>query len=305
MLVAHHIVDILRGAVKYPALMELPGATPEMARIVADKIAGAQKFDFGNLVLEVKETISSGIVYELPELTPDERSFWIQGLIPLPYPVCWFEFTLNRSRSGLLVEEVGTQWRCQRLDWGAQALLFDGITTAADRMKQDPDDSLVMEVVGNTPLYRQLERSGSIVAGANIATAMYMAIYMALMLNSRTTDVEKSAPPPAGLNKQRARRGRAPLQAHSIVTIVPARFQSRGDGTGTHRPPRLHWRRSHIRHYESHTPSSRWVPNAVHNGKTGWWISVIPRALVGRADLGEVSHEYRVEQPAQLEDAAE
>ena len=32
-----------------------------------------------------------------------------------------------------------------------------------------------------------------------------------------------------------------------------------------------------------------------YKGTVGWWISIIPRFLVGHAELDELSHEYRVQ----------
>lgn len=76
------------------------------------------------------------------------------------------------------------------------------------------------------------------------------------------------------------------LIAHHLIDVLRSE-----DAGGTHRSPRLHWRRSHLRHYDHNTPRAQWAPTKVHGGKTGWWIAAIPRMLVGKAELGEVSHE--------------
>jgi hypothetical protein len=107
-----------------------------------------------------------------------------------------------------------------------------------------------------------------------------MVLYLTLMINSRTTEITREVAPDR-LNRARLKRNRAPLYNHTVVRIVPQRFVTPGDGHGgTHASPRLHWRRSHIRTLQRGTPEERRV--------------LIRRMLVGRADLGEVSHEYRI-----------
>jgi hypothetical protein len=97
------------------------------------------------------------------------------------------------------------------------------------------------------------------------------------MLNSRSTEKRtvEGGPKPSG--------NRHPLPAHTVVTIVPKRFVGeRPDGErGTHASPRLHWRRSHLREYKA--PSGE-VYHRI----------VIPRCLVGKDELGAVTHTYRV-----------
>lgn len=296
-LVAHHIIDVLRGKIKRPQLFDLTKTGGKYVADMAKLIEGAHKFDFGELILEVKENIPSGPVYALPALTADEMGFWRDGLIPLPFETCWFEFTLNGFRSGFLVQEVGTRWTVSRVDWLPDEVLVDGIQTTVDRAYASEDFAIM--ITGNTRLYHQLHEHSDTKFSAtanSIASSPPLVVYFALMLNSKTTEAVKAPAPAAGLNRSRVRRGRAPLQEHSIITIVPARFrtQERADGKGA--PRRLHWRRSHVRHYDRHTPASRWSPNLEHAGKKGWWVAVIPRMLVGHADLGEVSHEYRVAQ---------
>lgn len=305
MLIAHHIIDVLRGKVKRPEFINMVDD-----QVVADKTAAliesAQKFDFGELHLELKEQLPTGPIYSLPALTADEMGFWRDGLIPLPFPKCWFEFTLNGFRSGLCVEErPGTgEWWIMRIDWLTDKIVLDGIITAVDRHDQGND--LRIMIKGNTKLYHRLHELGNSemtrATAQSIGSSPPLAIYFTLMLNSKTTEVVQAPPAPPKLNKQRLKRGRAPLAEHRIVTIVPDRWRAPAPhGDGTHRSPRLHWRRSHLRHYDHNTPRAQWSPNKAHAGKTGWWVTVIPRMLVGKAELGEVSHEYRI---AQTEETA-
>ena len=307
MLVAHKIIDALSGAVKRPGLMRLPGLDQQHCRRAAEMITRAQKFDFGDLILERLPEIDGG--WKSPKLTEDEKGFWREGLIPLPYPVCWYEFTLGGCRSGILVyEDAAGLWHDERIDYLPDCVLFTGCVTTADpRNAYEPDGRMTLTIGGNTVFAHELAVNDNRALRSNIGISMPMVIYFTLMLNSRTTEQEPAhiGLIYAKLNKARAKRGHAPLQEHTIVHIVPQRFRETTDGQGhTHASPRLHWRRSHTRCYDRHTLSSKWAPEWEHEGRKGWWVAVIPRALVGKAELGEVSHEYRVEPAPQSKEAA-
>lgn len=301
-MIAHHIVDVLLGNVKTPKLIDILAPTRERCERAAKLLRVAQKFDFRTLVLEPNpDLVSAGKHgWKMPRLTPNEIEFWIEGLLPLPFPVVWYEFTLGGSRSGLLVYESddGNLLHTERIDWnGEHGVLYDGLVATVDRSKTKPDD-MEIEVVGESKVIAALEATArmQLLMDANVGSSPYLSLYFTLMLHSRTTEIATGPKPDPALQKRRVQRGREPLPAHRIVTIVPDRYWDVGEHQGgTHRPPRLHWRRSHKRHYEESTPSAKWVPNENYRGRLGWWVSIIPRHLVGRADLGEVSHEYRIE----------
>lgn len=290
MLISHKILDALLGRDARYAIPPIPGEAALRPRTAA-LLASAEKFDFGSLPFERDPTRVGS--WTIPKLSDDERDFWHQGLLPLPAPLCWFEFTLGGSRSGLLVAEHGTKWILQRIDVTLDRhILHDALHLVADRA----DPGLRVAFHGNPEGAEWLKKQT--IPGLDLRTHaenMYLAIYMVLMINSRTTEVRRESAPDR-LNKKRAAAGKTPLVAHRVVTIVPTRFHdhAEAEARGTHRSPRLHWRRSHLRHYEEHTPSSVWAPAATHDGRVGWWVVVIPRMLVSRAELGEVSHEYRV-----------
>lgn len=270
MLIAHKVIDALRGRDKKYTLILVPGM-PDKATCedVAELINRAQKFDFGDLVLEQKDDNS----YAIPALTEDEKNFWREGLIPLPFPVCWYEWVLGGFRSGLLVLEREPELWVHRIDFVRDEVLFDGVAVQLDRQPVIGSNHIRATLSGNYTLLNSL--AGERVSGW-IATSGLLAIYLTLMLNSKSTE-SVVEPAPAKLNAARVKRGHAPLAAHRVVRIVPRRFQYERGPLGHERlSPRLHWRRSHLRHYA--------------DGK----MVVIARMLVGKAELGEVSHEYRI-----------
>lgn len=323
MLVAHHIVDALRGKssrFKIAPLRSLilPESTRER---YAFAIAAAEKFDFGNLVFEratpdevkdfdtddytraiAEDMVATGgeLPFKLPALQEAEREAWAAGLLPLPAPVCWFEYTLGANRAGILVTTDLDQqvWSFSPIDTMGSEVFLDGFSSKIERTELSPG-KFKLSFYSDDAVYQMNARPSERVMSAlqmRTTNAAFLALYLNLMLYSRSTVRSESERPSEKLNKKRARQNRSPLAAHHIVRIVPEKYlrESREEATGTHRSPRLHWRRTHLRHYPHHTPGSQWAPTIEHKGVKGWWVAVIARMLVGRAELGEVSHEYRV-----------
>jgi hypothetical protein len=98
-----------------------------------------------------------------------------------------------------------------------------------------------------------------------------VAICVALDTEVATREVMRA---PAALNKKRERNGKPLVKDFSIVDLA-RRHRVVGPATGTHRSPRLHFRRGHWRHYEDHKTWIRWT-------------------MVGDPDLGFVEKQYRV-----------
>lgn len=276
MLVAHKIIDALRSTDKKYVAPPLLGVTKEHQRQVADIIQIAEKFDFGDLMFEPTPDHTG---WHLPALTSDEQSFWHEGLIPLPTKVCWYEFVIGTTRSGLLVVDEDPLWHIQRLDFdNGREVMFDGVIISMSRTTTVKNTPLTVELHGNTSLIDRLKMSPEkeYLLRDCLAVSGPLAVYLTLMLNSRSTSIvtEKA---PAKLNAARLKRGHAPLPQHRIVTIVPKNYSHVKGADGVERrSPRLHWRRTHLRHL----PTGRAI--------------VIARMLVGKAELGEVSHEYRI-----------
>jgi hypothetical protein len=81
---------------------------------------------------------------------------------------------------------------------------------------------------------------------------------------------------PAALNAKRARSGKAPIRDHYIIDL--ARRHRLASCAGGHSEPgrvRLHFRRGHWRHFESHKTWIKWM-------------------LVGNPDLGFVKSRYKI-----------
>jgi len=271
------LLDILSGKVPKPkSFLEIP-VSPERRAEGIERLRLAEKFDFGELVLEEAWDPELMMPYnKVPSLTPEEHEFLDKGLVPLPAPNCWYEFALNGHVSGLLVMEG---WEVMRFDYDRHQ--NSGCADWVSLKQSGTGDPHAFIFDGNMEFIRKqfdedALRPGSMRHGGNWSLARYFT----LMIGSKTTKrvyVDGCRPVPSTALEPGKRE---PRYSHHVVTIVPREYfiQARKEGEALRLPPRLHWRRSHLRH--------------LNNGK----VIVIPRMLVGRAELGAVSHEYKVKE---------
>jgi hypothetical protein len=293
-------IDICRGRERMKATAGLQPETLLEAMMLARL---AEAFDFGQLPLEA----DSARNFRVPRLTIGEWTMYREGVLPFPAPLCWFEFRLETA-SGLLIDTRDPEHiDVQRFDFGksqdgldelpvgiwaridyADILAPDRPATADHRVTIWSHDPKMKTMIKSVPQASLLELFGHI---------PQLAFYMNLMLNSRSTEI-KNCVPPERLNKARERRGATPLPPHRVVTIVPYRFVDVGLVKGAdgveRRAPRIHWRRSHIRHQDHQTERSKWAPDHEYKGKTGWHLIPIPRFLVAKKADSEITHEYRL-----------
>ncbi len=287
MLIFHKFVDVLRGASDELALVLHNDFSRMRVASIVDWIMEAEKFDFGELALEcVPGDLHT---FKLPEITEVEHEAWRDGLMPLPAPLCWYEYKLPGSnRGGLLVRAVERSWRITRFEWTAESgeLHYDGHEVALNQDYVPGQKDFVQ-------LYFPKISRDEIDTYPRQAEHLYgaagpLATYLTLMINSRTTEL-RTERAPEKLNRARVARGRTPLADHRVVRIVPEQYlrERRAEAGITRLPPRLHWRRSHIRTLHRSEPNQRRI--------------LIPRCLVSGASEAEVSHEYRLANNAKIE----
>ena len=284
MLIAHKAIEAIRAG-----RFLTPENKNQIGAVVAEDIKTAEKFDFGELMLE--QIPRNPPEWRVPQLTQPEMIMWREGLLPLPAPFVWYEFDIGGYRSATMIIESGNAWNFMRFDWdrAANQIVWDGII--AKSLICEPErlnGSFGVTLLRGARNLEKFEKLSDVYNSHHIVSNCHLALYLTLMLHSRTTEKAREAAPPK-LNKQRLKGGKGPLFDHTVVTIVPPRFldASKAEGISEHRSPRLHWRRSHVRHFDHQTPNSRQLPD-------GRWGIAIARMLVGKAELGEVSHEYRI-----------
>jgi len=306
-LVLPRLVDVLKGRAKSgEQFIIVPGTEQRQIDEFCTLAAQAEKFYFGDIQLERSAEIVQGTyTWKNPELTEVEQEAWDKGLIPMPAPVCWYEYRLGGYTTGLLVRGEPGNIEVQRVDfekdgssgvfsgmWGRRNDLADG-----SKLRFKAARSQMIFEIDGTPAQMQFVKNLHEQKGAsvmNFAADFYFALWLTLMINSGTTEVYRLEEPEK-LNRARVKIGKTPLPDHYVIDLYPRKYWDKESlATGTHASPRLHWRRSHLRHFDHQTPGSKWLASEVHNGSTGWFVTLIARKLVGVRELGEVTHEYRV-----------
>ncbi len=278
------VVDALMGVHPKKARLEAPpDIDPGHYQSVLAAMRDAQVFEFPDFPLEPAPPMPDGhLMFQMPKITDEEWGFWHQGLLPLPFDNVWYEWQLGRERCGILVMADATKWHIIRFDDTDGFIYTDWTVLTADQGEAHTGHTMTVQLACMSKMMTRgfLERPDDpnlqMLKGAT-RDMIGVAVYMTLMLNSSTTERSR-ANAPKFANFQRREKKLPLLKDHTVVRIVPVRYlrESDGDTVGDRRGPRLHWRRSHLRHYQT--------------GK----VQVIPRCLVGRADLGEVSHTYKV-----------
>lgn len=252
-------------------------------------IQEAEKFDFGVIAKEVhasKKFGHSGLelpFFKMPEITDEELDFWLQGLLPLAHKIVWYEFTVRNHTSALLLKrDENNHVYCQRIEYYDNSNTRYMIDGTWARLTEEKN---IQWQNANVDWTKALQSLPPDQAYDLWGSSVLLGVYLTLMINSKTTELRTVHPEPRqqSLRKQLKK---TPLHSHTVVTIIPKRFIDEAveaDGEkvkGTHASPRIHWRRSHVRTYHRDTPRERKV--------------VIARQIVGRRDLGTVTHDYVV-----------
>jgi hypothetical protein len=175
-----------------------------------------------------------------------------------PAPICCFDFAISGRRVlAFMNESESESWvvvECRT--WGWFPIVRDG----GNLKRFDIDGP--QERAGVTKLRRLLLQ--------NIKAAC-----IALEAEIAETEIVRA---PHKLNAARIRRGKLPISDYHIINLVDRRRVTPlplDHEHGTHRSPRLHFRRGHWRHFVNHKTWIKWT-------------------LVGDPDLGFIDKEYRL-----------
>lgn len=102
-----------------------------------------------------------------------------------------------------------------------------------------------------------------------------------VILNSACAERIAVTPDPKK-NRQRERGGKLPLFEYTVVEIRGYQLNHKGAPAGrTHRSPRMHWRRGHLRRFRNEAGEI-------------YRVTPIAPTLVGKAELGKIEHDYIV-----------
>lgn len=247
---AHKVIEAIRYSGE--ASKHYPGQTDkknmDYMRGVARRVDSAIKFDFCDLM---------DYPYNLES-------------IKLPYPEIYVQLpdVLKDYRNpSALMKEV---------DGGIDAEIFldDFHADIMASVIMDDDKTLEVRYECISSRYVHLEEwETQEMYGEGVGSALHMALSAMLIMNCSNVDTEEH-PEPKHLNRKRAKKGRPPIYSYHTLKIRPSKVHGDYHG-GTHRSPRLHLRRGHIRNCAS--------------GITTW----VSPCMVGNADKGVVEKDYR------------
>lgn len=295
------------------------GSGIAFVNFLIENITKAIKFEFNNVPFKFKmvnrKDRLTGIEKEqvmtfMPKLEENESSWFSRGLIPLGAPVVWYEYKQPSNEGSkdistvclLIIETKPCNWDTYQfsIHEGRMTIgnLFHSWDFEGNELKQRyktvevPNDFPITNY--NTPNWYENGGNTSLTKEEYcdaVASRSALFTYLTLMINSRSTVVEQIKEP-SKLNKKRLRNDKTPIDEYKRVILISKKVISVTGEGGT--VMKLHYCRSHIRHYENKTPNSTWVPDMTYNEITGWWIVIIPGHFKGVADHGTITHDYTV-----------
>lgn len=241
---AHEIIDQIdseKRCLLISPVSDDPGV--EVFEKMRVAIIRAQKFDIRSLE---KDDIAPNAEFSY-ELERD-------GLLVLPYRDCWFEWDIepDHTVAGIVSQEDGG------------ALGFRSFVRVKNAGWSNWDCLPKDHPGRRNELTEHVER----VCRAAL-----------VILNSRSAE-RTVIVPPVLTNARRERRGEQPYFSHSVIEIRGIVLNRPGGAPRmTHRSPRMHWRRGHLRRFRDESGDV-------------YRVSPIAPMLVGRAELGSVEHDY-------------
>lgn len=176
------------------------------------------------------------------------------GPVVLPFDTCAFEFRISGKSVVVFVAQP------ESYDRGPFDVAFDGPHFAMPYVQCINGFWFCGGVVSaKTPLM-------------TFVWKQVRAICIALDAEVAVHEVTRA---PAALNEKREKKGEPLLHDFHVVKLHGRIAHSGGAHGGTHRSPRLHFRRGHWRHFETHKTWIRWM-------------------LVGDPELGFIDKSYRL-----------
>tara|TARA_R110000744_G_scaffold373657_1_gene485960 strand:- start:45 stop:932 length:888 start_codon:yes stop_codon:yes gene_type:complete len=234
------------------------------------------------------------------ELSITANAYQKEGLLRLPFDVCYIEGPLNSKRElsagandvkmGVLAFKVNAFSEALDLDATEEDIAFilhrggkpsiksPWLTPRIANVFRQSDGHVMSHLTGGADMDNTISPPEEIhLREAATATMTYLWAALAL-INSPSADREIETPP-LKLQKAREKRGKCPLFEHHVLKIggmtSTGKLLAKG---GTHASPRQHWRRGHVRVLRRDTPEEK---------KT-----LIPACLV--SGRGFVSKDYEV-----------
>jgi len=251
----------------------------------------------------IRAALSSSAKFNLGVMTPAEFSplvttgglYLEEGLLPLPYPKTYFEFTETGEYGerwwGVLIhpDQEYPDGYALRVFGGGLSLLprpyrlvifrKDGRYHLSEYLTTQPTDAAPTCPPG---AYIDYQQPIKMVQKKEKLCAL-IALQSGIALLSSPAVTTKIIPTPKRLNKRRLKKGKLPLFSYHVLRISGRSVSGGLIAPGNKRAsPRRHWRRGHVRVYR--------------RGETSEAKTIIPPALIGHR--GFVGKDYDLSRAA-------
>jgi len=270
----------------------------EMLKIMAGPLAKE--------LLEIKDALSLSAKFNLGMVSETEFSplvdtgfeYLREGLLPLPYPKTYFEFTEK------FVEGYGERWWGVLIHPDAVFLGSYAVRVFGGRSEKGPTNiegvfldpalcprpyrlvlSICKEGHYHFSEFQAVTASPPHLDWSQEAekTVAELALCSGLALLSSPAVTTEVIPAPGRLNKRRLKKGKLPLFSYHVLRISGRSVSGGLIAPGNKRAsPRRHWRRGHVRVYR--------------RGETSEAKTIIPPALIGHR--GFVGKDYDLSRAA-------
>lgn len=266
------------------AISRIYGALRRREPAHMERLAHARKFVFDPL--ELGESIFAGAQDFARQLVE-------HGAFALPFDCCAFQIGpldfeeahpwhgLGRCETVALAWAMGGRIAARLYRASLNGCESDGMTLIGPPFGAEPPAAVFDEPTPDRfpPKARaayDAAKSELSRINAEIAWTMILAGVGVLSARHGVSIEERRAP--RFINAKREAKGKPPIFSYSWVTVDPALARIPGVRLGgSHAPPRLHWRRGHVRRLA-----------------TGKLVTVRP-CLVGDPERGFAEHDYRVQ----------
>lgn len=207
-------------------------------------------FDFGN-----PEDISKDARSSLVDYACELAS---HSMFKLPYQIVYYSYSGETAHEGILVEQISDTELSFCVFNAVKKPTKVGIVISGQArltMGKDSSDGQKDFYVRSKQLFIHEDakpRYDDIELKMTTAATNYTLMFTALLMSTHTRTRENSIG--IKLNQKREKRGLLPIMPYHTVYFEADGKRYNMDGTehgGTHASPRMHWRRGHIRKFES------------------------------------------------------
>jgi hypothetical protein len=240
---AHKLVDALSGIDPINLVYNYAGEESIPGRLLPqlkDDVLRAQKFELGN-----------GHVFNDSSLIMTGEQGLSDGLLRLPFPVCYFEYDIPEYHEtyGVLALEFDDPKYFIAIHpflykgSGEITGWFDlGVSVFANPLCGSGGDWYQVQPLMDKDQYISMDNACGVSHSAAVTVVASLAV-----INAQGVTLENIAAPDK-LNRSRKKRGVTPLFEYNIVRIGSSSNYHKHLESGERRsPPRLHWRRGHTR----------------------------------------------------------